>query len=92
MLRLKRPYLLARTAAGDATAIGISVRLPISRHFPQGCPLLLLVTSHPEFQHVWAQQLQVTMLALNQLDGRASAVLVEELASNLSFSPEISRR
>jgi class 3 adenylate cyclase/tetratricopeptide (TPR) repeat protein len=52
-------------------------------------PVLLVVTFRPEFQYAWAGQPQVTMLALNQLGGRDSAVLVEGLAGNAALSREI---
>jgi class 3 adenylate cyclase/tetratricopeptide (TPR) repeat protein len=52
-------------------------------------PVLLVVTFRPEFEHVWDGQPQVTMLALNQLDGRDSAVLVEGLAGNAGLSRDI---
>jgi class 3 adenylate cyclase/tetratricopeptide (TPR) repeat protein len=52
-------------------------------------PVLLVVTFRPEFQHTWGGQRQVTMLALNQLDGGDSAVLVEGLAGNAGLPHEI---
>jgi class 3 adenylate cyclase len=52
-------------------------------------PVLLVVTFRPEFQHVWDGRPQVTMLALNQLGGRDSAVLVERLAGNAGLSHDI---
>jgi predicted ATPase len=52
-------------------------------------PVLLVVTFRPEFRHAWGGQPQVTMLALNQLGGRDSAVLVEGLAGNAGLSREI---
>src|SRR6202040_766135 len=45
----------------------------------QRLPVLLVVTFRPEFQHAWGGQPQVTMLALKQLRGRDSTVLVEKL-------------
>jgi tetratricopeptide (TPR) repeat protein len=51
-------------------------------------PVLFVVTFRPEFQHTWSGQPQVTMLALNQLTGRDSAALVEQLAGG----PGISRK
>ena len=51
--------------------------------------LLLVVTFRPEFQHAWIDQPQVTTLALNQLGGSDSAVLVEGLAGNAGLSREI---
>jgi predicted ATPase len=50
---------------------------------------LLVVTFRPEFQHAWDGRPQVTMLALNQLGGRDSAVLVERLAGNAGLSHDI---
>jgi hypothetical protein len=38
-----------------------------------GLPVLLVVTFRPEFQHGWAGQPSVTMLALNRLSGRVRA-------------------
>jgi class 3 adenylate cyclase/tetratricopeptide (TPR) repeat protein len=52
-------------------------------------PVLLVVTFRPEFQCAWIGQPQVTMLALNQLRGRDSAILVEGLAGNAGLSSEI---
>src|SRR6202040_4199449 len=52
-------------------------------------PVLLVVTFRPEFQHAWGGQPHVTMLALNQLGGRDSAVLVERLAGNAALSHDI---
>jgi tetratricopeptide (TPR) repeat protein len=52
-------------------------------------PVLMVVTFRPEFQHVWDGRPQVTMLALNQLGGRDSAVLVERLAGNAGLSHDI---
>ncbi|HXC29147.1 MAG TPA: AAA family ATPase, partial [Stellaceae bacterium] len=52
-------------------------------------PVLLVVTFRPEFQHAWGGQPQVTMLALNQLSGRDSTVLVEKLIGNAGLSRDI---
>ena len=52
-------------------------------------PVLLIVTFRPEFRHAWGGQPQVTVLALNQLGGSDSAVLVEGLAGNAGLSREI---
>jgi predicted ATPase len=52
-------------------------------------PVLLVVTFRPEFQHAWGGQPQVTMLALNQLSGRDSTVLVEKLVGNAGLSRDI---
>jgi class 3 adenylate cyclase len=43
-------------------------------------PVLLIVTFRSEFQPPWTGQPQVTMLALNRLDRRDRAVLVEQIA------------
>ena len=51
--------------------------------------VLLVVTFRPEFQHTWDGLPRVTILTLNQLGGRDSAVLVEGLADNASLSREI---
>ena len=51
--------------------------------------VLLVVTSRPEFQHTWGGLPRVTILTLNQLGGRDSAMLVEGLADNASLSREI---
>ena len=50
---------------------------------------MLIVTFRPEFRHAWGGQPQVTVLALNQLGGSDSAVLVEGLAGNAGLSREI---
>ena len=55
----------------------------------RGLPVLLVVTFRPEFQHAWGGLPQVTLLTLNQLGGRDSAVLVEGLAGNVGLSREI---
>jgi predicted ATPase len=55
------------------------------------CPVLLLITFRPEFQHGWGGQPHVTVLALNRLGGREGAALVEKLAGNLALSDEIVR-
>lgn len=51
-------------------------------------PLLVIVTSRPEFQHGWAGQPHVTTLALNRLGGRDGALLVERLAGETGLAPE----
>ena len=51
-------------------------------------PVLLIVTFRPEFQHAWAGQPYVTMLALNRLAGRDGAILVERLAGDAGLSRE----
>jgi class 3 adenylate cyclase/tetratricopeptide (TPR) repeat protein len=52
-------------------------------------PVLFLVTFRPEFKHSWSGQPHVTLLALHQLGGRDSAVLVEELAGSAGLAREI---
>ena len=51
--------------------------------------VLLIVTFRPEFQHAWGGEPHVTMLALNRLDRRDGAALVERLAGDASLSREI---
>jgi class 3 adenylate cyclase/predicted ATPase len=46
----------------------------------QRLPVLLLVTSRPGFQPAWTDQAHVTGLALNRLDRRDGAALVERIA------------
>ena len=55
----------------------------------QRLPVLLVVTFRPEFQHAWGGQPQVTMLALKQLRGRDSTVLVEKLIGHAGLSRDI---
>jgi class 3 adenylate cyclase/predicted ATPase len=43
-------------------------------------PVLLVITFRPEFQPPWTGQQQVTMLALNRLERRDRAALVEQIA------------
>ena len=52
-------------------------------------PVLLIVTFRPEFQHGWAGQAHVTMLALNRLDVRDVTALVRGLAGNTPLGSEI---
>jgi len=49
-------------------------------------PVLLVVTFRPEFQHAWSGQPHVTVLALNRLNGRDGAALVDRLAGNTGLS------
>jgi class 3 adenylate cyclase/predicted ATPase len=51
-------------------------------------PVLLVVTFRPEFQHTWTAQPHVNTLALNRLDGRDGAALVERLAGNAGLARE----
>jgi predicted ATPase len=53
-----------------------------------GLGVLLVVTFRPEFQHAWSGRPQVSILALNRLDGRNGATLVERLAGNAGLSRE----
>jgi predicted ATPase len=53
-----------------------------------GLGVLLVVTFRPEFQHPWSGQPQVSVLALNRLEGRDGAALVERLAGNAGLSRE----
>jgi class 3 adenylate cyclase len=52
-------------------------------------PVLLIVTFRPEFQHGWAGQPHVTMLALNRLGERDVTALVRGLAGNALLGSEI---
>ena len=45
-------------------------------------PVLVVMSFRPEFQHPWAGQPHVTVMALNRLGGRDGAALVEQLAGN----------
>jgi predicted ATPase len=53
-----------------------------------GLLVLLVVTFRPEFQHAWSGQPQISMLALNRLEGRDGAALVRRLAGNAGLSQE----
>jgi class 3 adenylate cyclase/predicted ATPase len=52
-------------------------------------PVLLIVTFRPEFQPPGTGQPQVTMLALNRLDRRDQAYLVEQIAGGKSLPDQI---
>jgi DNA-binding winged helix-turn-helix (wHTH) protein/predicted ATPase/class 3 adenylate cyclase len=52
-------------------------------------PVLLIVTFRPEFQPPWAGQPQVSMLALNRLDRRDRAVLIEQIAGSKTLPGEV---
>ena len=52
-------------------------------------PVLLIATFRPEFQPPWTGQPQVTMLALNRLDRRDRAVLVEQIAGGKALPDEV---
>jgi predicted ATPase len=56
--------------------------LDLTVDFMPQLPALLVVTFRPEFQHGWAGQPGVTMLALNRLTGGEGAVLVQRLAGD----------
>jgi class 3 adenylate cyclase/predicted ATPase len=51
--------------------------------------VLLIVTFRPEFQPPWTGQPQVTTLALNRLDRRDRAVLVERIAGGTTLPDEV---
>src|SRR5271169_3220505 len=51
--------------------------------------VLLIVTFRPEFQPPWTGQPQVTMLALNRLDRRDRAAMVEEVAGGMALPVEV---
>jgi class 3 adenylate cyclase/predicted ATPase len=52
-------------------------------------PVLLIVTFRPEFQPPWADQPQVSTLALNRLDRRDVAVLVGQIAGAKPVPDEV---
>jgi class 3 adenylate cyclase/predicted ATPase len=52
-------------------------------------PVLLLITFRPEFQSPWTGQAHVTMLALNRLDQRAAAALVERIVGHKRLPSEL---
>jgi len=52
-------------------------------------PVLLIVTSRPEFQPPWTGQPQVTMLALNRLDRHDRTALVEQIDGGKALPDEI---
>jgi class 3 adenylate cyclase len=51
-------------------------------------PVLLTVTFRAEFQHGWSGQPHVTVMALNRLDERDGAALVDRLAGNAGLARE----
>ena len=55
----------------------------------RGLPVLLIVTFRPEFQPPWTGQPQVSMLALNRLDRRDRAALVEQIAGGKTLPDTI---
>jgi predicted ATPase len=61
--------------------------LDLTFHRVSRLPVLFVVTFRPEFQHAWGNLPRVTMLALNQLGGRDSAMLVEGLMVRCTSLP-----
>jgi predicted ATPase len=55
----------------------------------RGLPVLLIVTSRPEFHHTWANQPQVTMLMLNRLDRPDRVALVTQIAGRKALPDEV---
>jgi predicted ATPase len=87
-LARKQPVLLAFE---DAHWIDPTSRelLDLTVDCARSLPVLMIVTFRPEFQPPWTGQPQVTMLALNRLDRRDRAVLVEQVASGKSLPGEV---
>jgi class 3 adenylate cyclase/predicted ATPase len=56
-----------------------------------GLPVLLIVTSRPEFQAPWSAQPHVTSLALSRLGGREVGALVQGIAGNTALDDEVVR-
>jgi class 3 adenylate cyclase len=52
-------------------------------------PVLLIVTFRPEFQPPWTGLPQVSMVALNRLDRRDRAALVEQIAGDKALPNEV---
>jgi class 3 adenylate cyclase/predicted ATPase len=52
-------------------------------------PVLLIVTSRPEFRPSWTDQPQVTVLALNRLDRRDRIDLVKQIAGGKALPDEV---
>jgi class 3 adenylate cyclase/predicted ATPase len=52
-------------------------------------PMLLIVTSRPEFQPSWTGQPQVSVLTLNRLAWRDRTVLVDQIAGGKSLPDEV---
>jgi class 3 adenylate cyclase/predicted ATPase len=52
-------------------------------------PVLAIVTFRPEFQSTWTGRPQVSMMALNRLDRRDRAVLVEQIAGGKALPDEV---
>jgi predicted ATPase len=52
-------------------------------------PVLLIVTFRPEFKPPWTGQPQVSVVALNRLDRRDGAILVEQIAGGKALPAEV---
>jgi predicted ATPase len=52
-------------------------------------PVLLLMTSRPEFHAPWIGQAHVTMVTLNRLNLREGAAIVEQIAGNRALPMEV---
>jgi class 3 adenylate cyclase/predicted ATPase len=52
-------------------------------------PVLLVITSRPEFQPPWVGQPQVAMLALSRLDRRGRTALVEQIAGGKALPAQV---
>jgi class 3 adenylate cyclase len=87
-LARSRPLLMAFE---DAHWIDPSSRewLELTLDRVRRLPILLMVTFRPEFQHGWAGQPHVTVLALNRLGERDVTALVRGLAGNAPLGSEI---
>ncbi len=55
----------------------------------RGLPVLLIMIFRPEFQPPWTGQPQVTTLALNRLDRRDRAALIERIAGGKALPDEV---
>jgi predicted ATPase len=56
--------------------------LDLTIEYVRTLPVLLIVTSRPEFQPSWIGEPHVTMLVLNRLGGRDTAALVKQIAGD----------
>jgi predicted ATPase len=52
-------------------------------------PILLIVTFRPQFQAPWTGQAQVSILALNRLDGRDRTALIAQIAGSKMLPDEV---
>jgi class 3 adenylate cyclase len=52
-------------------------------------PVLLIIAFRPEFQPPWTGQPQVTVLALNRLDGHDRTALIEQIAGSTTLPDEV---